>query len=326
MLQSMHAVAATLVAATATLLTHPAAAQDLTGKTIRIVVPWAPGGNVDITARTIAPGLAEALGATVIVENKPGAGGTLGTAQVAKAAPDGLTLTLGSTSTITIGPSVYKEAGYDPLKHLVAIGPIHNSSLVITAALKTPVKSYPEMVAHAKAKNGQLAIGTPGIASTNHLTMELLSRMVGFKYVHIPYKGAGPALNDLAAGQLEMMIDQLPPSTPFIRDGRIRAIAITSLKRLPTLPDVPTLDELGVKGFQAATFTGLFAPAGTPAPVIEMLSAALARTLALPKVQQRFTGLGVEMITMDRTAFAAFVREDFQRWAKIVKDAGITTE
>ena len=304
----------------------PAAAQDLKGKTIRIVVPWAPGGNVDITARTISPGLAEALGATVIVENKPGAGGTLGTAQVTKAAPDGLTLTLGSTSTITIGPSVYKDAGYDPLKHLVAIGPIHNSPMVITAALKTPVKSFAEMVAYAKAKNGQLPVGTPGIASTNHLTMELLSRQVGFEYVHIPYKGAGPALNDLAAGQLEMMIDQLPPSTPFIKDGRIRAIAITALKRVPTLPDVPTLDELGVKGFQAATFTGLFAPAGTPAPVVEKLSAALTRTLASATVQQRFGGLGVDIIAMDRTAFAAFVREDFERWARIVKDAGITAE
>ena len=301
-------------------------AQDFPSKPIRIIVPWAPGGNVDITARAIAPGLGAALGTSVIVENKPGAGGTLGTVQVVKSPPDGYMLTLGSTAAVTISPSVYKGVDYDPVKDLLAIGAIHNSPLVLTAALKTPVADYKQFVALAKARGGQLSVGTPGIASTNHLTIELVSTLAGITVTHVPYKGAGPALQDLVGGQLDMMVDQIPPSIPHIKEGRIRAIAVTSTKRMPTLPDVPTFDELGLQGFQASTFTGLFGPAGLPAPVLDKLTAALAKTLADPVLRERFIATGVEMLDMNRAQFAAFVAADFAKWAKIVKDAKITTE
>ncbi len=303
-----------------------AVAQDFPTKPIRIIVPWAPGGNVDITARTIAPGLGEALGTSVIVENKPGAGGTLGTAQVAKSAPDGYTLTVGSTAAVTIAPSVYKGVDYDPIKDLVAIGPINNSALVLTASPKLPVSNYKEFIAEATKRGGQLSVGTPGLGSTNHLTIALVEDLAGIKILHVPYKGAGPALNDLLANQLDMMVDQLPPSMPHIREGRIKAIAVSSLKRIKDLPDVPTFDELGLKGFQANTFTGLFGPAGIPQPVVDKLSAALAKVLATPVVRERFLATGVDMLDLDRAEFAAFVKADFEKWLKVVRAANIAAE
>ncbi len=316
-----------LSAATLPLVCHvPASAQDFSGKPIRIVVPFAPGGNIDITARAIAPGLGEVLGTSVVVENKPGAGGTIGTAQVATAAPDGHVLTLGSTAAITISPSLYKTAGYDPVKDLVALGPIHEVALVLSVATKVPVSNYAEFLAYAKSRNGQLSVATSGAGTTNHLTIQLFDIMAGVKTTHVPYKGSGPALNDLVAGQVEAMIDQTPSSLPHIKEGRIRPIAATSKKRLPSLPDLPTLDELGLKGFESTTFTGLFGPAGMSAGVQEKLAAALNKVLATPAVRERFKGLGAEMLDMDRPAFAQFVASDFAKWARIIKDANITAE
>lgn len=322
----MRRFAAGLIALWAGLAAAAAHAQEFPSKPIRIVVPWAPGGNVDITARTIAPGLGEALGTSVVVENKPGAGGTLGTVQVAKAAPDGYTLTLGSTAAVTIAPSVFKDSGYDPVKDLTALGAIHNSPLVLTVAQKVAAKSFPDYVELAKARGGQMPVGTPGIASTNHLTMELVSRIAGFKYVHVPYKGAGPALQDLVSGQLESMVDQIPPSIPHIKEGRIRALAVSALKRMAALPDVPTFDEVGLKGFQASTFTGLFGPAGMPPAVVEKLAAALQKTVSNPAVREKFAATGVEMLDMKREEFTAFVKQDFEKWRKVVEDAKITAE
>ncbi|MFM9941011.1 MAG: Bug family tripartite tricarboxylate transporter substrate binding protein [Hyphomicrobiaceae bacterium] len=320
------AASALFAAATLGLGSLPATAQDLAGKPIRLIVPWAPGGNIDITARAIAPGLGEALGTTVIVENKPGAGGTIGTAQVATALPDGHTLTLGSTAAMTISPSIYKNAGYDPVKDLAAIGPIHEVPLVLSVAINTPVKNWAEFLAHAKARDGKLSVGTAGVGSTNHLTIELISKLSGAKTLHVPYKGSGPALNDLVSGQLEAMVDQTPSSLPHIKEGRIRPIAITSRKRIASLPDLPTLDELGLKGFEASTFSGLFGPAGLSPALRAKLSAALTKVLADPAVRERFKGLGAEMLEMDPPAFAAFVKSDFEKWAKIVQEAKITVD
>ncbi len=304
----------------------PARAQDLSGKPIRIIVPWAPGGNVDITARAIAPGFGEALGTTVIVENKPGAGGTLGTAQVAAAAPDGHTLTLGSTAAMTIAPSIYKSAGYDPVKDLTAIGPIHEVPLVLSVANTTPVKSWQEFLAHAKARDGKLTVAIAGIGTTNHLAIELLARQAGIKTSQIPYKGSGPALNDLISGHVEAMVDQTPSSIPHIKEGRIRPIAVTARKRLASLPELPTLDELGLKGFEATTFTGIFGPAGLSPALRDKLAAALIKTLAIPSVRERFKGLGADILEMDQAAFAAFVKSDFEKWRRIVEEAKITVE
>ena len=303
-----------------------AAAQDFPNKPVRIVVPWPPAGNVDITARTVAPALGEALGQQVIVENRAGAGGRIGTEAVSKSAPDGYALLLGSSGTVTAGPAVWKTLTFDPLKDFVAIGPIQSVPIVLTVAPKTPAATYADYVALAKAKGGQLSIASAGNGSSNHLAIELLMRQANLKLLHVPYKGSGPALTDLIGSQVESMMDQLTASIGHIREGRIRAIAISSLKRSPLLPDVPTLDELGVKGYEATTFTGIFAPAGTPSAVVERLSKALHAAMARDDVRERYRTMGVEVMDMSQPEFAAFVRTDFQKWQKVARDGNISVE
>ena len=303
-----------------------AVAQDFPNKPVRIAVPWPPAGNVDITARTVAPALGEALGQQVIVENRAGAGGRIGTEAVAKSAPDGYTLLLGSSGTVTAGPAVWKTLNFDPLKDFVAIGPIQSVPIVLTVAPKTPAATYADYIALAKAKGGQLSIASAGNGSSNHLAIELLMRQANLKLLHVPYKGSGPALTDLIGSQVESMMDQLTASIGHIREGRIRAIAISSLKRSPLLPEVPTLDELGVKGYEATTFTGIFAPAGTPAAVVERLSKALHTAMARDDVRGRYRTMGVEVMDMSQPDFAAFVRMDFQKWQKVAREGNISVE
>lgn len=304
----------------------PSAAQDFPSRPIRIVVPFPPGGNVDITARALAPALGEALGVQVVVDNKPGAGGTIGTVQVVKSAPDGYTLLLGSTGTVTVAPTIYKSAGYDPTKDFTIIGPIHSVPLVLTVASKSPASNFGDFVAHAAARNGQLSVGSAGTGSSNHLAIELLVRQGNLKLLHVPYKGSGPALNDLVANQLEAMMDQLPASLPHIQQGAIKVIAVTSAKRVPQLPDTPTLDEVGVKGYEASTFTALLGPAGMPKAVLDKLVAAHRKAMSNAAVRERYTGLGASIIDPDVPAFEAFVKTDYQKWRTIVEDAKIAVD
>jgi tripartite-type tricarboxylate transporter receptor subunit TctC len=301
-----------------------AGAQEFPSKPVRIVVPWPPSGNVDITGRTVAPAFGEALGQNVIVENRAGAAGVIGTAAVAKSAPDGYTLLLGSSGTITAGPAVWKTQHYDPLKDFVAVGPIQSVPIVLTVALKTPATNYAEFVSLARAK--QLSIASAGSGSSNHLAIELLMRMGNLQLLHVPYKGSGPALTDLLGSQVESMMDQLTASIGHIRDGRIKAIAISSAQRSPLLPSVPTLDEAGVKGYEAATFTGIFAPAGIPKNALEKLNAALRKALANPTVRERFGGMGVEIMDMSQAQFAAYVRTDYDKWQKVAREGNIVVE
>ena len=303
-----------------------ATAQEFPNRPVRIVVPWPPAGNVDITARTVAPALGEALGQQVIVENRAGAGGRIGTEAVAKSAPDGYTLLLGSSGTITAGPAVWKTLNFDPLKDFIAVGPIQAVPIVLTVAPKTQAATYADYVALAKAKGGQLSIASAGNGSSNHLAIELLMRQANLKLLHVPYKGSGPALTDLIGSQVESMMDQLTASIGHIREGRIRALAISSAKRSPLLPDVPTLDELGVKGYEASTFTGLFAPAGLPKPVLDKLAAALHTAMARADVRERYRTMGVEVMDMSQAEFAAYVRTDYQKWQKVARDGNISVE
>lgn len=303
-----------------------AAAQDFPNRPLRIIVPWPPAGNVDITARTVAPALGEALRQQVIVENRPGAGGRIGTEAVAKSAPDGYTLLLGSSGTVTAGPAVWKTLNFDPLKDFVAVGPLQAVPIVLTVAPKTPAQTYADYVALARAKNGNLSIASAGNGSSNHLAIELLMRQAGLQLLHVPYKGSGPALTDLIGSQVESMMDQLTASIGHIREGRIRALAISSVRRSPLLPDVPTLDELGVKGYEASTFTGIFAPAGTPAPVVDRLAKALHSAMARDDVRERYRAMGVEVMDMTQPEFAAYVRTDFQKWQKVARDGNISVE
>jgi tripartite-type tricarboxylate transporter receptor subunit TctC len=303
-----------------------AQAQDFPAKPVRIVVPWPPSGNVDITARAVAPALGEALGQQVIVENRAGAAGTIGSAQVAKSAPDGYTLLLGSSGTITAGPAVFKSLPYDPVKDFVAVGGIQSVPIVLTAAPKTPVSNFQDYVALAKKKDGQLSIASAGSGSSNHLAIELLIRQAHLNLLHVPYKGSGPALADLLGSQVESMMDQLTASIGHIRDGRIRAIAISSKKRSPLLPEVPTLDESGVKGYEASTFTGIFAPAGVAPHVLEKLSSSLRKALQVETVRERYRQMGVELIETSQPEFAAYVREDFEKWRRVAREGNIVVE
>ena len=315
--------AAGIAALAVSLLVH---AQEFPARPERIVVPWPPSGNVDITARTVAPALGEALGQQVIVENRAGAAGTIGSAAVAKSAPDGYTLLLGSSGTITAGPAVFKSPPYDPVKDFVAVGGIQSVPIVLTAAPKTPASSFQEFLALAKAKPGGLSIASAGSGSSNHLAIELFMRMADVKLLHVPYKGSGPAITDLLGSQVESMMDQLTASIGHIREGRIKPLAITSRTRSPLLPNVPTLEELGVKGYEASTFTGLFAPADTPQPVLDKLGAALRKALANGTVRERYQSMGVEIIDASQAEFAAYVRADFEKWRRVAREGNIVVE
>src|SRR5436309_4094143 len=301
-------------------------AQDFPTRPVRIVVPWPPSGNVDITARTLAPAFSEALGQQVIVENRAGAGGTIGTAAVVRSPAAGYTLLLGSSGTVTSGPAVFRNLSYDPLRDLVAVGPIQSVPIVLTVAPKTPVSSFQEYFSLAQSRPGRVSIASAGDGSSNHLAIELLMRQANLKLLHVPYKGSGPALTDLIGSQVESMMDQLTASIGHIREGRIRALAISSAKRSPLLPEVPTLDELGVKGYEAATFTGIFAPAGISPQITEKLSTALRKAMANETVRERYRAMGVEVMDMAQVQFVAYVRADYEKWQRVAREGNIVVE
>lgn len=301
-------------------------AQEFPNRPVRIIVPWPPGGNVDITARTLAPALGEALGQQVIVDNRAGAGGTIGSGLVAKSPPDGYTLLLGSSGTITSAPAVFKTISYDPVRDFVAIGAIQCVPMVLTAAPNAPLQSYGDLLAYIKAKNGQVSIASAGNGSSNHLAIELLMRQAKMQLLHVPYKGSGPAITDLLGSQVDTMMDQLTASIDHIRNGRLKALALTSLTRSSLLPNVPTLDELGVKGFEAGTFTGIFAPAATPRAAVAKLYGALRQALANATVRERYRTMGADVSEMNQSDFDAYVRADLEKWRKLAREANIVVE
>jgi tripartite-type tricarboxylate transporter receptor subunit TctC len=303
-----------------------AAAQDFPARPVRIVVPWPPSGNVDITARAIAPALGEALGQQVIVENRAGAAGTIGSALVAKSPADGYTLLLGSSGTITAGPAVFKSLPYEPAKDFVPVGAIQSVPIVLTLAPRTAAANFAQYVEMAKARPGQVSIASAGSGSSNHLAIELLMRMANLRLLHVPYKGSGPAITDLLGSQVESMMDQLTASIGHIREGRIRAVAISSPQRSPLLPEVPTLDELGVKGYEASTFTGIFAPAGIPQTVLDKLSSSVRKALSNEAVRARYQAMGVEIMDMGQAQFAAYVRSDLEKWRRVAREGNIVIE
>ena len=307
-----------------TFLSTTAPAQDFPSKPIRLIVPWPPGGNVDITARTLASALGDALGQQVIVENRGGAGGTIGSTSVVKSPADGYTLLMGSSGTVTVAPTVYKNIAYDPIRDLTTIAPVHVVPMVITAATKTPVASFAEL--RALAERGPVSMASAGNGSSNHLAIELLLKASGMRLVHVPYRGSGPAINDILGSQVATMMDQLNASIPYIRDGRLKALAVTTAKRSPILPDVPTLIELGVAGYEASTFTGIFGPAGLPAPIVERLAAAVRKALATDSVRDRFRQMGVDVQEMSTAEFAAYVKTDFEKWRAIAREQNIVVE
>jgi tripartite-type tricarboxylate transporter receptor subunit TctC len=299
----------------------PAGAQTYPGRPLRIVVGFPPGGTSDILARTIAARLSEPLGQPVVVENRTGAGGNIGAESVAKAAPDGYTLLMGTTSQ-AISQSLYQKLNYDLLKDFAPITQAVNYSNLLVVHPSAGVNTVGELLALARAKPGVLNYGTAGNGTPPHMTGELFKAYTGVNIQHVPYKGGAPAIVDLVAGQIPMMFDNVPPLLPHVRSGRIRALANTSLTRLQVLPDVPTLDESGLKGFDAVGWNGLLAPAGTPREIVARLHSEVARILRSAEVRDQLTAQGADIVGNTPDEFGAWIRGEVRKWAGVVRTSG----
>ena len=304
-------------------LALPALGQAWPVKPVRVVVPYPPGGPVDLSARLVAPKLQAALGQPFVVENKPGAGGNIGADFVAKSAPDGYTLGMGAIATHAINPALMANVPYDPIRdftHLALVVQVPNV-LVVNTGL--PVKSVAELIAYARARPGKLDFASGSTGSTGHLAGELFKQMTGTYMVHIPYKGAPPAVADLLAGRVQLMFDNLSSALPNVKAGKLRALAVTTLKRSAALPDLPTLDESGLKGFDMTTWWGLMGPAGMNAEVVQRLSAEILKAMDAPDVKERLRAMGMEGSTVRTPAqFTAFVESERKLYARLVKQSG----
>lgn len=322
----MHHTLKSIVAA-ALIIAGPAVfAQAYPVKPLRIVVPFAPGGNVDINARAIAPGLNEIFGQQVLVENRAGAGGMIGGEFVARAPADGYTLAMASNSVYSVAPNVFSKPRYHPVKDFAAISGISNVPFVIVLHPSVPAKNLKEFIALVKSKPGQMTMATAGTGTSNHLVGELFQISAGVRMTGVPYKGSGPALTDLIGGQVDSHVDQLTASMGYIQSGRIRALAVTTDKRAPLLPNVPTLDEQGLKGFDATTITGLLAPAGTPKEVIDRIHAAVVKVTSQQAIRDRFAALGATTLGNSPAEFADYIRQDYAKWQKVVAAANIRSD
>jgi tripartite-type tricarboxylate transporter receptor subunit TctC len=301
-------------------------AQTYPTRPIRMIVPFAPGGNVDINARAVAPALGQLLGQQIVVDNRAGASGVIGTDAVAKSPPDGYTLLMASSSIMTNGPALYPKLPYDIVRDFAPVGRVAVVPLVMIVHPSLPVKNTKELIAIAKAQGGKLVFASSGVSTTNHLITELLMIRTGARMTLVPYKGSAPALIDLVAGHVYGHVDQISSALPYIKAGRIRAIAVTTAKRAVALPEVPTLAESGVPGFDASTVTGVLAPAKTPRDIVQKLNAALGQVLAQPAVKERFATLGAEVQPSTSDELAAWIRDDLSVWVNVVKQAGIKLE
>jgi tripartite-type tricarboxylate transporter receptor subunit TctC len=301
-------------------------AQPYPSKPIRLLVPFVPGGNVDITARTVAPALGEALGQPIVVENRPGAAGMVGAQALLSAGADGYTLMMGSNSSLAVAPSLYPNWPYDPVRGIAPISNLAVTPFVLVVKPALPAKNLDDLIRLAKEKPGRLAMASGGNGSSNQLVGELFQMMTGVKFSHVPYKGTGAALVDLAGGQVDLLFDQASSTVPNVRGGKIRAIAVASGARQGALPETPTFAESGLKDFEIDNFTGLVGPAGMPADAIAKVHAAAVKALATPVVKERFASLGVQPVGNTPEQWGAEIRADLARWAKVIKAANIKVE
>ena len=309
---------AVLLAAVAT----GAFAQAYPTKPIRIVVPFPAGGATDTLARAAAQKLTEAWGQPVVVDNRPGAGGNIGSELVAKAAPDGYTLEMGTVGTHAINASLYAKMPYDHVKDFAPVILVASVPNVLVVNPAVPANSVQELIAYAKANPGKLNFASSGSGTSIHLSGELFKVMAGVQMTHIPYKGSAPALQDLIGGQVQLMFDNLPPSLPQIKGGKLRALAVTSTVRAPALPDVPTVAEAGLPGFEASSWFGILAPAGTPPDIIAKLNAEIAKWLASPEAKERMLALGANAAGGSPEDFAKHIAAETVKWQKVVKASG----
>jgi tripartite-type tricarboxylate transporter receptor subunit TctC len=311
------------LAATAAFATAPAAvrAQAWPARAIRLVVPYPPGGPTDVLARIVAVKLGEALGTNFAIDNKPGASGMIGAAEVARAAPDGHTL-LGNASIHVINPSLYAKPAFDAIADFTPVTQLAEVPLILVVNNDLPVRSVRDLIAHAKANPGRLNFASSGNAAAPHLAGESFRLAAGVQMQHVPYKGSSPALTDVIGGQVQLMFDSMPSAMPQVKAGKLRALAVTTARRSAAVPDLPTMAEAGVPGFDISTWYGLWAPRGTPREIVERLATDTARILKLPEVRERYAALGAEPVGSGPDEFAAFCRSELAKWARVVKESG----
>jgi len=290
-------------------------------QSIRMIVPYPPGGPTDITARVVAAEMMKTLGQNVVIDNRPGASGMIGSEMVTKSAPDGYTL-LANASIHVINPSVYPDMRFDAIKDFTPITQLAQVPLVLVVPANSPIKSVKDLVEFAKANPGKVNFGSAGSASAQHLAGESFKIAAGIQMQHIPYKGSAPALTDLAGGQLQLMFDSMPSATPMINSGKLRAIAVTTATRAKARPDLPTIAESGFPGFDISTWYAYWAPKGTPADVVEKLSAAAAQALKNPEVIAKYEAMGAEPVGSTPAQFATYVESEAKKWNDIVKKSG----
>jgi len=312
---------AVLLAAVAT----SAFAQGYPSKPAKVIVPYPPGGPTDIVARVVSQKLSDQMGQQFIVENRPGAGGNIGAEAVAKGPADGYTL-LVATTAHAINPSLFKSLGYNLTKDFAPVSQLTSGPLVIVAHPSLPAKNVQDLIALGKAKPGTLNYASSGNGQSTHLSAELFATMSGIKMNHIPYKGSAPALTDVMGGQASLMFDTMLSAMPHVKNGKLKAIAVTSAARSPAAPDVPTVAESGLPGYEAIAWNGLLVPAGTPTDVVAKLNAELKKALDAPEVKDRFSAQGFGAAWNTREAFAKFIQSELDKWAKVVKVSGATLD
>ena len=307
----------------AALLGSPAAqSQTYPAKPVRVIVPFSPGGGTDIVARIVSQKLTDKFGTPVLVDNRVGAAGAVGAEIVVRSAPDGHTLLVGSTSEIGIGPSLYSKLPYDVLRDLVAVTPLAATPMILVVHPSMPVKTAKELVALALARPGQINYGSAGAGSGAHMSTELFRYLTKADIVHVPYKGVGPAITDVVGGQVQILFTTVPSVTAFMKAGRLKALAVTSAERAPSIPEVPTMAESGVPGYEVEYWYGFFAPAATPKDILARIHAATTEVLRLPDVIANFARQGVQPVIKTQERFAAFVKADIEKWAVVVKASG----
>lgn len=320
------ALAGALLAAAAAAVAPCAAAQGFPTKQIRMVVTFPTGGAPDILARTISEKLDPAWGQTMIVDNKPGAGGNIGAEFVARAPADGHTLVMGTVGTHSINGSLYAKIPYDMVRDFAPVTLIASTPNLLVVNNDVPAKNLQELIALAKARPGTLTYGSPGIGTSVHVSGELFNSMAGVKTTHVPYKGRQMAIPDLLGGNITMMFDNMPSAIPVVREGKLRAIGVTSAKRSPSAPEIPTIAEQGLPGFEATSWFAVFAPAGTPRPVVDRLHAEIVRIFNLPDVQAKMRTLGLDPILGGPEELARTQQSEIAKWAKVIRDSGAKAE
>jgi len=316
-----------IAAAALTLASHAAFAQTTAWPTrpVRMIVAFAPGGPTDIVARVIGQRLSEQLGQTVIIDNKPGAGGNLAADLAAKAAPDGYTLFY-NTSAVTIAPSLYGKVPYDTLRDFVPVSTTATNAMLVMVHPSMPVRTIGELVEYVRANPGKLNYASSGTGTITHLASAAFGSQLGLKMTHVPYKGSAPALVDLAAGVTQLMTDTVNSALPYVKDGRLRALAVTMPRRLAVLPDVPTLSETVMAGMEMSAWQGVLVPAGTPAPIVQRINAELRKVLAHEETRVKLIAQGTEILGSTPEEYAAYLRSELARWSKVVAETGATAQ